>query len=371
MPSAIPTQSQPQELAAQLVANPVSATSFAQIAAAQAHFALARALPSVVSVAPHEVTATGTALTVPIQWWPSPGCRLALVTVDLQGAWYIEVFGRVFTDRKRATVALTVPSGAGVVVDSTLLDGSETLAQRDPLSATRTTYTGYVHLGDWGDVTDAVQDLAVTVDDVGGDTHQGLAAITLTEIPVATLRPESGELGVLLPSLDPRNDLHDGDSSIGSGVPELLTAEQDTLRTRWHWQIATYEHTSYAWTRSSATIGQLDWVGTVGTSVDPVFRVRVPAIYGTSANAMFKLRIRYNATEDGTVRVVRDVVGAGTSNADDGFAASGGTWAVFEGSLSLSASGTEQEMDLSFHFSTLDASPVYVSSIAIIQEEQA
>ena len=53
------------------------------------------------------------------------------------------------------------------------------------------------------------------------------------------------------------------------------------------------------------------------------------------------------------------------------FAASGGTWAVFEGSLSLSASGTEQEMDLSFHFSTLDASPVYVSSIAIIQEEQA
>lgn len=369
MPSAIPAQPQPQELAAQLVANPVSATSFAQIAAAQAHFALARALPPVISVAPHEVTATGTALTVPIQWWSSPGCRLARVTIDMHGAWYINVVGRVFTDRKRATVTLAVPSGAGVVVGSTLLDGSETLAQRDPLTAARTTYTGFVHLGDWGDVTDAVQDLSVTIDDVGGDTHQGLAAVTLTEIPLATLRPESGEVGVSVPSLDPRNDLHDGDSSIGSGVPELLTAEQDTLRTRWHWQIATYEDTAYAWTRSSATIGQLDWVGTVGTSVDPVFRIRVPAIYGTSANATLKLRIRYASTEDGTVRVVRDVVGGGTSNADDTFTASGGTWAVFEGSLALSAAGTGQEMDLSFHFSTADASPVYVSSIALIQQE--
>ena len=371
MPSAIPTQPQPQELAAQLVANPVSATSFAQIAASQAGFVIGRALPSIASVAPHEVAATGTALTVPLQWWPSPGCRLALVTVDLHGAWYVNVVGRIVTGRKRATVTLAVPSGAGNVVGSTLFDGSETLAQRDPLSAARATYTGFVHLGDWGDVTDAAQDLAVTVDDVGGDTHQGLAAITLTEIPVATLRPESGELGVLVPSLDPRNDLHDGDSSIGSGVPELLTAEQDTLRTRWHWQIATYEDTAYAWTRSSATIGQLDWVGTVGTSVDPVFRVRVPAIYGASASATFKLRIRYWSTEDGTVRVVRDVVGAGASNADDAFTASGGAWAVHEGSLALSASGTEQEMDLSFHFSTLDASSIYVSSIAIIQEETA
>lgn len=371
MPSAIPTQPQPQELAAQLVANPISATSFAQIAASQANFVLGRALPSIASVAPHEVAATGTALTVPLQWWPSPGCRLALVTIDHHGSLYVNAMSRVFTARRLATVTVTVPSGAGNVVGTTLFDGSEPLLQRDPLTAARTTYTGFVHLGDWGDVTDAAQDLAVTVDDVGGGLHQGLAAVTLTEIPIATLRPESGEFGVLLPSLDPRNDLHDGDSSIGSGVPDLLTAEQDTLRTRWHWQVATYEHTSYAWTRSSATIGQLDWVGTVGTSVDPVFRIRVPAIYGTSANATFKLRIRYAATEDGVVRVVRDVVGAGTSNADDAFVASGGAWAVHEGSLALSASGTGQEMDLSFHFSTLDASPVYVSSIAIIQEEQA
>lgn len=371
MPTAVPAQPNPQELAAHLVASPVSATSCAQVWAAQTAFLLGRALPSVCSVSPHEVTSTGTALDVPVQWRPSPGCRLALISVDLHGSVYAEVIGRVVTVRRRATVTVTPPTGAGIVAAASLLDGSETLYGRDPTYAGRATYYSFIHLGDWGDVSDAIQDVTVTIDDVGGDLHQGLAAVTLTEIPVATLRPESGELGLLLPSFDPRNDISDGDSSIGAGAPEILTAEQDTLRTRWHWQIATYEDTTYAWTRSSSTTGAIDWVGTVGTGVDPKFRIRVPAVYGTSASASFTLRIRYNSTEDGTFRVVRAVVGAGSSNADDTFASTSGTWGVFEGSVTLSATGTDQEIDLSFHASTLDASAVYISSIAIIQTEAA
>lgn len=373
MSTAVPSTPQPQELAAHLVASPVSATSCAQVWAAQSAFLLGRALPSVCSVAPHEVTATGTALTVPVQWHPSPGCRLALVTVDMHGSAYAEVIGRIVAVRRRATVTVTVPTGAGNVVGSTLFDGSETLAQREPLTAQRPIYTGFIHLGDWGDVSDAINDVAVTIDDVGGDLHQGLAAVTLTEIPVATLRPESGEFGLALPSFDPRNDIHDGDTLIGTGAPEILTAEQRaSTRTRWHWQIATYEDTTYAWTRSSSTTGAINWVGTVGTAVDPKFRVRVPAVYGTSAStpATFTLRVRYRSTKNGTFRVVRTTVGGGaTSNSDLAIASTGGAWSTASGTLTLRADGTDQEIDLQFNASTTDASTLYISSIAIIQTE--
>lgn len=373
MPTAVPAQPNPQELAAHLVASPVSAASCAQVWAAQAAFLLGRALPSVCSVSPHEVTSTGTALTVPVQWHPSPGCRLALISVDLHGSVYANLIGRVVTVRRRATVTVTPPTGAGIVAAASLLDGSETLYGRDPTYAGRATYYSFIHLGDWGDVGDAIQDVAVTIDDVGGDLHQGLAAVTLTEIPVATLRPESGEFGLSLPSFDPRNDIHDGDTLIGTGAPEILTAEQRaSTRTRWHWQIATYEDTTYAWTRSSSTTGAIDWVGTVGTSVDPKFRLRVPAVYGTSAStpATFTLRVRYRSTKDGTFRVVRTTVGGGaTSNNDLALPGSGGAWTTASGTLTLRADGTDQEIDLQFNASTTDASALYISSIAIIQTE--
>jgi hypothetical protein len=370
VPTPVPPTAQPQELDAHLVANPVSASSVGQVWAAQCAYLLGRTLPTVTSIAPHQVSATGTALPITLFWWPSPGCRLAALSVDLHGEWYVNVTGRVVTGRKRATLDAIVPSGAGVVAASHLFDGAQELLQRDPLQAARATYGCAIHLGDWGDVTDDVQAITVTIDDVGGDTHQGIAALTLSEIPVATLRPETGELGLLLPTIDARNDLHDGDTGIGSGIAETIGAEQDAARrSRFHWQLATYEHTSYAWTRASATTGALDWVGSCGTTVDPVFRLRVPALYGAATSATFALRVRYASTEDGTFRVVRSPVGAGSSNFDEVIVATGGGFDTFETTLTLSPTGTDQEIDLSFHASTLDASPVYISAIAIIANE--
>lgn len=373
MPTLVPQQSQPQELAAQLVAAPVSAIGFAQVTAAQIAFLLGRALPVVAAMAPHQLVATGSAVTLPLQWWPSPGCRLALLTVHLHNSLYVNVIGRVVTGSRRATLALTLPTGAGRESSGLAFDGSTVHPTRDPLSAGRSLSQTLIHLGDWGDVTDAIADLSITVDDVVETNHQGIAGITLVEIPVATLRPESGEFGLLQPAFDPRNDINDGDSAIGASATEILTAEQRaSVRTRWHWQIGTYEDTSYAWTRSSSTTGALDWVGSVGTAVDPKFRIRVPAVYGTSAStpATFTLRVRYRSTKDGTFRVVRTVVGSGaTSNNDLALPSSGGAWTSASGSMTLRTDGTEQEIDLQFQGSTTDASALYVSSVAIIQDE--
>ncbi len=369
MPTPVPATAQPQELDAHLVGNPVSASSVGQVWAAQCAYLLGRVLPTVASIAPHQVTATGSALPITLFWWPSPGCRLASLSVDLHGEWYVNVTGRIVTGRKRATLSATVPSGAGVVASPHLFDGAQTLLQRDPLQAARATYGCAIHLGDWGDVADDVHEIVVTIDDVGGDTHQGIAGLTLSEIPVATLRPESGELGLLLPTIDARNDLHDGDSGQGTGVAEVVAAEQDAAtRSRWHWQIATYESTSHAWTRSSVTVGALDWVGSAGTSVEPKWRLRVPALYGT-ASAAFKLLVRYYSTDDVTINVVREVVGGGTSTFADTIASGGGVWKTHETGITLAATGTGQEIDLSFQFATADGSAVYVCAIALIADE--
>lgn len=375
MPTLVPQQSQPQELAAQLVAAPVSAIGFAQVMAAQVAFLLGRALPVVAAMSPHELVATGSAVTIPLQWWPSPGCRLALLTVHLHNSLYVNVIGRVVTGSRRATLALTLPTGAGRESSGLAFDGSTVHPTRDPLSAGRSLSQTLIHLGDWGDVTDAIADLSITVDDVGATSHQGIAGITLVEIPVATLRPESGEFGLLQPAFDPRNDINDGDAAIGAGATEILLAEQRaSTTTRWHWQIGTYEDTSYAWTRSSSTTGALDWVGSVGTAVDPKFRIRVPAVYGTSAStpATFTLRVRYRTTAKGTLRVVRAVVGSGaTSNNDLALDDTSAAWSTKEVSMTLRTDGTDQEIDLQFQASTTDASAIYISSIAVIQTETA
>jgi hypothetical protein len=369
VPTPVPATAQPQELDAHLVGNPVSASSVGQVWAAQCAYLLGRVLPTVASIAPHQVTATGTALSIRLFWWPSPGCRLASLSVDLSGAWYVNVISRIATSRARATLDVSVPAGAGVVAAPHLFDGAQVLLQRDPLQAARATYGCAIHLGDWGDVADDVHEIVITIDDVGGDTHQGIAGLTLSEIPVATLRPESGELGLLLPTIDARNDLHDGDSGQGTGIAEVVAAEQDAAtRSRWHWQIATYESTAHAWTRSSVTVGALDWVGSAGTTVEPKWRLRVPALYGT-ASAAFKLLVRYYSTEDVTINIVREVVGGGSSTFTDGIAASGGTWKTHETNITLAATGTGQEIDLSFRFATADGSAVYVCAIALIADE--
>ena len=379
MPGLAPTQPQPQELAAHTVGSPVSATSFAQIAASQANFALARALPVVASLSPHMLALTSDTVNFPLQWWPSPGCRLARITVVLAGARYINVIGRVFTDRSAIQANLTAPTGAVRIIGAGAggpLDGIASLIAADPLSCMRPMHECDISLGEAGDVADAIHDVTLTLSVTAPEQHQGIAEITLTEHPLTALYPERGEVGLALSAFDPRNEITDpspavGAGRVGNGTVDILTAEQDTLRTRWHWQIATYEHTSYAWTRASATIGQIDWVGSCGSGIDPVFRVRVPAIYGTSAGtpATFIVRVRYNSTGSPTLRVVRKVVGGGTSNFDFPLPTTGGAWDTDNTPITLRTDGTGQELDLSFHAATDDGSPVYISSIAIIQNE--
>lgn len=367
------------ELATHLVAEPVSATAVGRVWASQEAFLLGYALPSIAAVRLPGLTApTTTAYTVSLFWRPSPGCRLAALVVDPNlSSWTEQFGGRDVTDADKVTIAVTTPTGAGLVHTGVLgiagsLDGSTALNQQDPFEVSRSSYASFIHLGDAGDVADDVHEIRVTVDDVSAASHSGLATITLVEVPLGTLQPENGEVGPLLPYADARNELHDGDSGAGTGVIEYLTGEQDArTKIRQHVQIATYEDTGVAWYRGSTTVGALNWAGGIGTGYSPKFRIRVRAPMGTSAAtpAAYTLLVRHNSNEDWTLRVVRAVVGSGTSNHNEPIAASGGVWATHEGSITLRADGTDQEIDLEFQLSSLDGSTVYVCAIALIQDE--
>jgi hypothetical protein len=81
------------------------------------------------------------------------------------------------------------------------------------------------------------------------------------------------------------------------------------------------------------------------------------------------LRVRYNSTALGTFRVVRSVVGAGTSNFDLALPDSGGSWVEESDAITLRFDGADQQVDLKFHGATDDGSALYVDSIALIQAE--
>lgn len=380
MPAPVPSAPTPSELRTHLVAAPVSATSCGRVWAAQIAFLLGRCLPVVASLRVHALpTRTTATVKIPLQWRPSPGCRLALVVVDLNVTDTANLVGRSIGIPRTSLVSLTVPSGAGVLASALLgaggsLDGSTPLQQQDPLRASRHQYAALVHLGAAGSVSDAIQDLTVTLASSGTHDHAGFAQVTLLELPVGTLQPEIGEVGLLTPAIDPRSDLHDGDSAIGTGVPQILTAEQDaSTRQREHFQLATYEDTTRCWTRASAAQGAINFVGSAGAT-DPWFRVRVRAVYGTSAAtpATFTLRVRYSSTAAGSLYLVRRVVGSGaTATATLALPSTGGAWGSASGAVTLRADGTDQELDLQFQASTVDASTLFLSSIALVQTEVA
>lgn len=379
MPTLVPATPTPSELRTHLVSAPVSAATVGRVWASQLAFLLGRALPHVASMRVHAISpAITSSVDIPLQWRPSPGCRLALVTVELNEAPIVNVVGWSLSGDRYALVSLTVPAGAGVIAVPELgglapLDGSTALLQQDPFRVARQQYSALVHLGDAGDVADQIHDLTVTISQSGSYSHSGAAHVSLIELPVATLRPETGEVGLLLPSIDARNDLHDGDSSIGSGITETLAAEQDASTTvREHFQIATYEDTAYAWTRASATMGAIDFVGSAGTA-NPWFRIRVRGTYGSSAStpATFVVRVRHNSVDDWDLQITKRVVGSGsTSTFTETVPASAGVWSAYQwtSALTLRADGTDQEIDVKFEASVLSGT-LYLSSIALVQEE--
>ena len=255
--------------------------------------------------------------------------------------------------------------------DADTLDGATILAMASPRQVGRSSYVALVSLGTFGAVSDSIGDWGVTVTGSGGDTHTGFQHITLTEIPVATLLPDASpsEPGSLLPYAHPRNDLDDGDNGLGTGIPMLFAAERDArVKVRWHWQIGTYENDNDSWSTASAVYAAPNWGDSIGVTYNPVHRVRVRNVYGTTAGSSCTLRVRYKSSDAGSLRVTRTPVGGAGGTATLALPSGAGGWVTASGTFVLPATGTDQELDLYFE-ALIDSGTLRISSIAIVEAE--
>lgn len=367
MPTPVPARAVSSELAAHLVRAPVG-TSVGGIWASQLAFLLGRALEQAAMVTTALCSSTASARTVRLQWRPSLGCRLALLRVDVGPDAETALTGGVYTPNgNRIVLSLTLPTGA--TREGPDFDGSTVLYQRATNLAARQRYECLIDLGTVGTVSDAIHAIGVTITGSGGDTHQGFEALSLVELPVASLRPESSEEGIAGNWPSPRNELHDGDGGQGQGFPTILLAEQSARTSvRLHWQVGTYEDTGEAWFTTSATHAALDWKGGLGTTYDPVWRVRAKSTYGTSAGCVCTMSVHYQSTDAGELRIAHTPVGGSLTRTTLTLPSTAGAWGSTSVAVTLPATGTSQEVDLSFD-AKIASGTLYLSSIALIGNE--
>lgn len=371
MATSVPTAPVSSELAAHLVRDPVSASNNGAMFSAQLAFLLGRALEQVACVTTSLLSGyTASARIVYLQYRPSPGCRLARLRVDVGPDPATLVTGANYsTDGKLVTLALTLPAGASCT--DVAFNGTKTLSQRAKNAAARQSYYATIDLGAVGSVGDAIQDIGVTITGVGAHTHIGFDMLSLFEMPLATLRPETSESGMAQPWFDPRNDLHDGDGGLGQGFPTIITNEQNAAtKVRMHWQVATYEDTGEAWFTASAVHAALNWRGGLTTTYDPVWRLRAKNTYGTSAGCVCTLRVRYRSTDAGELRIAHTPVGGALTRTVLTLPTTAGAWSTASVSVTLPATGTLQEVDIAFD-AKITSGTLYLSSIALVGTEVA
>lgn len=373
MPTLVPEKPQPNEPLVCMVGEPVSASAWGKVTASQIAFLLGRATQFVCANYYGTISLNTSTLTVPVQWRPSPGCRLAALFVEMKSD-DIELLGTRFMPAGFvANLQVNVPSGGGLIQTPLLatrgpIDGATEVNLAHPEHANRMTYCVLIHTGNAGDIADNFYDLLVTITpDVGSQTR-GIESVCLVELPVSSLRTEENEVGALYPVIDPRNDLCDSDGGNGIGVPYFVTGEQAcATRVRTHFQVGTYRDTANSWFTASTSYAALNYRHTLGTSYNPTYRLRARRIHGDTMAVT--TRIHYAATSSSDVEITTTPRGGSASTTTINLPSTGGAFAVASSTaLSLSNTGTDQEIDISYRFKTTSGT-LYVASIAHIQTE--
>jgi hypothetical protein len=229
-------------------------------------------------------------------------------------------------------------------------------------------------------------DLKFTVTDTSGTAGitRGLFRIHVVECPLANVDPigapttETGVNGAWLTNTD-RNAIVDGtDSTVSYGMRRLMNQVAIArAQKRRQMQCVRPESTSLGWS-VTADGASPTTAFPFGFSGAPVFRVRAPALYGTTTASLWTLRLRYinSAGNKLKFRVAVTPVGGATTNHDFTLANSA-TWtaaSVDTGAVSMSvsipSSGTNQEADIQF-FAVNDtaATTTQVSQIYLVSAE--
>lgn len=342
MPTLVPLQPQESSLDRLIVGAPVSARHGARWASQIAHL-FGRQTHRVCShvVQPLSSRAASTKRVV-AHYLRSKSAVVALVAVELREDTVTVSGATIVAAGYQVNVTVTAPSGAAWI-DQGSLDGATAVTLPSPYLAGRKWLVGLLDVS--GVLSTSASTVIVDIVGVGGDTHLGLATVHVVELPLSSLRPESGESGLLLSWCDPRNWLEEGPAAAGPrGLSALVDLEQQAaIRQRWWWQILGYEDASPStggdsWYRTSAAMGVLNWRGSLGAAYSPKFRTRLRQIHLGTCDVT--ARVRVYAANGGTIRFVVTPVGGGATNLDVACPASA-AWASVAGGATLTVSGSQ------------------------------
>lgn len=342
MPTPVPLQPQESSLDRLIVGAPASARHGARWASQIAHL-LGRQTHRACSHAVQELSArTASTKRVVAHYLRSKGAQVALVAVELRDDNVAVSGAAFFAAGYQVNVTVTAPSGA-TWIDRGALDGSTAVTLPSVFLAGRKWLVGLMDVSSVSQTS--VSTVIIDIVGVGGDTHLGLATVHVVEMPLASIKPESSESGLLLSWCDPRNWLEEGASAAGPrGLSALVDIEQQAaIRQRWWWQILGYEDSAPStggdtWYRTSAVMGVLNWRGSLGTAYSPKFRTRLRQIHSGTCDVTG--RVRVYTSGGGTIRFVITPVGGGATNFDVVCPASA-AWASVAAGATLSVSGSQ------------------------------
>lgn len=347
MPTPVPLQPQESSLDRLVVGAPVSARHGARWAS-QVAYLFGRHGHRVCSHTVQALTSrTSSSKRVQVQYLRSKLTQVALVAIELRDDGTTVVVGSApIPSGHDVRVTVTAPSGATWIERGTAeepLDGSADISLPSTFLSGRKWLYGLLDVSSV--LSTSVSTMTIDIAGSGGDTHLGLGTVELVELPLASIKPESSESGLLLSWCDPRNWLEEGPAASGPrGLSALVDLEQQaTIRQRWWWQILGYEDSAPStggdtWYRTSAVMGALNWRGSLGTAHSPKFRTRLRQIHSGTCDVTGRVRV-YTAG-GGTIRFVITPVGGVATNFDVVCPASA-AWASVAAGTTLSVSGSQ------------------------------
>lgn len=373
MSTPVPLQPQESSLDRLVVGAPVSARHGARWAS-QVAYLFGRHGHRVCSHTVQALTSrTSSSKRVQVQYLRSKLTQVALVAIELRDDGVTVIFGSApIPSGHDVRVTVTAPSGATWIERGTAeepLDGSADISLPSTFLSGRKWLYGLLDVS--GVSSTSVSTMTIDIAGSGGDTHLGLGTVELVELPLASIKPESSESGLLISWPDPRNYLEQGSTAAGPrGLSSLVDLEQQVVaRQRWWWQILGYEDSAPttggdAWYRTGAT-GALDWRGGLGAAYSPKWRTRVRQLHVGSSDVV--ARLRYYAASGGNIYVKVTPVGGATTTITVPCPASA-AWTTSSLITTLSLS-TEQRVDVQIEGEGTSGSTIYLSNVTLYSAE--
>ncbi len=386
MPSPVPTRPSPVRLLSRAVGVAVS-SAHGRRAAQELNFLRAHAVQCIADHQFHSVTTCSPTSSVDSFYRRTPGVNALRVTVKLHHAGAGSTGGTLKVSVGTNPAALTDLVAADYLGTNPPMYTSTTpVSLPNARLRTHEEHTAFIDVTGLDPADTNIVRVLYTA--ATNPTSDGQWSVSLHEVALSTVDPAADptdEAGVNEAEFDFRNRVYGGVVGSTGGLVRVW-GELDVARSevRRHIQIAA--RPNHYWYRANAAYGALNWNAGLGTTYDPVLRVRARALYGSTVNNTVRLVALYlfNATYTGLTGAKLKVTvssantgGATTASYELQLADTGSAYAVGSVLATLPTDGTDQDCEVSFTAKTQSddggggtaVDELRILALALIEEE--